>query len=56
MARHLSPFRILNELHDRPWAITPRALQTMIEVAERDPREVDLDAVATKLGRPLDNI
>jgi signal peptide peptidase SppA len=55
MARHLSAFRVLNELHDRPWAITPRALQTLIDVAEREPQDVDLDAVATKLGRPLDN-
>jgi signal peptide peptidase SppA len=47
-----SLFRVLAEIHDKPWAITPQALTTIIEIAER---ENDIEAVAAKLGRPLDN-
>jgi capsid assembly protease len=46
--------RILTQLHDRPWAITPRALQTILGIVERDP-PADLEAVAARLGKPLEN-
>jgi len=49
---HTSLLRVLGHLHDRPWAITARMLETIIGVTER---ETDLEAVAAKLGRPLDN-
>lgn len=35
-----------------PWCITPSALRTIVEIANR---ETDLEAVETKLGRQLDN-
>jgi capsid assembly protease len=44
-------------LFDQPWATTERALESLIrrlEAAERM-ESVDLEAVATKLGRPLEN-
>lgn len=50
--RHISAL-----LFDQPWATTERALDSLIrrvEAAERR-EEIDLDAVSTKLGRPLDN-
>ena len=37
-----------------PWAITETALQTILEIAARDQKE-DLEAVAARLGRPLQN-
>jgi signal peptide peptidase SppA len=46
--------RILTQLHDRPWAITARALNTILAIVERD-APVDLEAVAARLGRPLEN-
>ena len=45
---------VLAALFDQPWAITPRYLETMIARMEQaGPR--DLEAVAAKLGRPLEN-
>lgn len=45
--------RVLMAIYDRPWLITSEALETICGVAER--REVDLEAVAARLGRPLEN-
>ena len=42
----------LSYLCTRPWAITERALATMFDIAAR---EADIEAVAAKLGRPLEN-
>lgn len=47
------PFRILSLVMDQPWAITSRALETILETMERPAS--DLEAVAARLGRPLDN-
>jgi signal peptide peptidase SppA len=44
-------------LFDQPWATTERALESLIrrvEAAERR-EDIDLEAVAAKLGRPLEN-
>jgi signal peptide peptidase SppA len=43
---------ILAALHEHPWAITPQALETMIAIVEN---RTDLEAVAAKYGRPLEN-
>jgi signal peptide peptidase SppA len=51
--RHTIPYRVLNEIYDRPWAITPQALTTILGILERP--AADLEAVAARLGRPLDN-
>ena len=44
--------RIMAALHEHPWAITPEALETMIGIVENP---TDLEAVAAKYGRPLEN-
>lgn len=41
-------------LFDQPWAIAPRTLENMIARVEQA-SVVDLEAVASKLGRPLEN-
>lgn len=41
-------------LFDQPWAITPRALDSMIARVEGT-KKVDLEAVAAALGRPLEH-
>src|SRR5262245_47976484 len=41
-------------LFDQPWAITPRALESMIARVE-GVTEVQIDAIAAKIGRPLEN-
>jgi capsid assembly protease len=46
--------RILTQIHDRPWAITSRALQTILGIVERDP-SIDVEAVVARLGKPLEN-
>jgi signal peptide peptidase SppA len=51
--RHSVPYRILNEIYDRPWAITPQALATILEILERP--AADLEAVAARVGKPLEN-
>ncbi len=45
--------RILSHLHEVPWALTPRSLETMLAIAER--RTEDLEALATKHGKALEN-
>jgi ClpP class serine protease len=45
---------VLALLFDQPWAITPRALESMIARVEQS-EGVDLEALASKLGRPLEN-
>lgn len=45
--------RSLEVMSREPWAILPDALETMISIAERT--NLTPDAVAEKLGRPLDN-
>jgi ClpP class serine protease len=49
-------FRILSALTERPWAITERMMDTMVRaVLDHEHSAMDLDALASKLGRPLDN-
>jgi signal peptide peptidase SppA len=45
--------RVLAQIYDRPWLITDTYLDVICGIAER--REVDLEAVAARLGRPLEN-
>ena len=48
--------RILSLLEDRPWAITSRMLETILEIVQQPLHEAaDLDAVAARIGRPLGN-
>jgi signal peptide peptidase SppA len=51
--RRRPALRALTEIYDRPWLITSEALDVICGIAER--REVDLEAVAARLGRPLEN-
>lgn len=44
----------MTSFFERPWAITERAMQTMLMIYERD-RTEQLEAMAAKLGRPLAN-
>ena len=44
--------RILHAIEDQPWLSTPSALRMVLDIANR---ETDIEAVAAKLGRPLDN-
>ena len=46
-------FRVLHLLYDHPWAIQPEWLEKLI--ARVEDRNVDLEAVAAQLGRPLEN-
>ena len=50
--RRNAPLRVLAQIYDKPWAITSEALQTILDVLSQPQ---DLEAVAAKLGRPLDN-
>jgi len=50
---HKNYFRVLNLLYDHPWAIQPEWLEKLI--ARVEDRNVDLEAVAAQLGRPLEN-
>ena len=50
--RRNAPLRVLAQIYDKPWAITPEALQTILDVLAQPQ---DLEAVAARLGRPLDN-
>lgn len=54
MHHQLPYFRIVSALTERPWAITERMMDTMLR-AVLDPDRADLEALASKLGRPLDN-
>lgn len=50
--------RAFNLAAGSPWAILPEKLELILEVAARtreERAELDLEAVAAKLGRPLDN-
>lgn len=49
-----SLLHVLAQLHDQPWAIKSETLDWMIEIVG-NAGNVDLDAVAAKLGRPLEN-
>lgn len=44
--------RVLGRIASEPWAITEPALRQLIEIAER---ETDLEAVETRIGKPLMN-
>jgi len=44
--------RILHAIEETPWLSTPSALKMVMDIANRD---VEIEAVAAKLGRPLDN-
>lgn len=44
---------LLDAIASRPWAITEEGLRTIVAVASRD--NLDPQALAAKLGRPLDN-
>lgn len=44
--------RILHAIEETPWLSTPSALRMVLDIANR---EVDIEAVSAKLGRPLDN-
>lgn len=45
--------RVLSAIRSRPWAITREAMDTILAIAERNNETPE--AVAAKLGRPLDN-
>lgn len=45
--------RVLSAIRSRPWAITNEALETILSIVERT--NDTPEAVAAKLGRPLDN-
>jgi len=48
--------RVLNEIHGRPWAITAEELENIAAIVDRAVnREQELESVAAKLGRPLEN-
>lgn len=49
----MPPLRAFDLITNQPWAITQDALQTILSVASREPR--DLEAVQAQLGRPLQN-
>lgn len=54
MREQLPYFRILSALTERPWAITDKMLAKMVHIVT-DPERADLEALASKMGRPLDN-
>jgi signal peptide peptidase SppA len=48
--------RILMAIGDRPWAITPTALATILQVVHHPTHgEADLSALAARIGKPLEN-
>jgi len=53
MSDQIPYFRIVSALTERPWAITPRMMETMIETV-LNPDHMTVDALASKLGRPLE--
>jgi signal peptide peptidase SppA len=55
MRDQLPYFRILGALTERPWAITESMMDVMLQIVLDPDRRPDLDALASKLGRPLDN-
>ena len=44
--------RILRAIEETPWLSTPSTLKMVMDIANRD---TDIEAVAAKIGRPLDN-
>lgn len=44
--------RVLRAIEETPWLSTPSALRMVLDIANR---EVDIDAVAAKIGKPLEN-
>jgi len=48
------PIRVLSLLFDQPWAIRSQELQTILDVVQNR-ADTDLEAVASRVGRPLDN-
>jgi signal peptide peptidase SppA len=46
-------FRVLSALRNQPWAITPRALETMNDILDKP--VADLEAVISKRGEPFEN-
>jgi ClpP class serine protease len=52
MSRRI-PKRVLAHVLDAPWAITEDGLTTILEIVHRE--NLDPEAVAAQLGRPLDN-
>lgn len=46
--------RVLSYLNETPWALTPRALETMLAIADRS-SEPEIEALSAKHGRPLEN-
>jgi len=44
--------RVLRAIEETPWLSTPSALRMVLDIANR---ETDIDAVAAKLGKPLEN-
>jgi len=51
--RTRSLLHILAEIQERPWAITQAAMETILGIVERAP--VDVEAVAARIGKPLEN-
>jgi signal peptide peptidase SppA len=51
--RSRSLLHILAEIQERPWAITQAAMETILGIVERTP--VDVEAVAARIGKPLEN-
>lgn len=49
----MSLLRILTRIKAEPWAITPEYMDTILQIAQRE--NMDPEAVAQKLGRPLEN-
>jgi signal peptide peptidase SppA len=45
--------RILTQIYNTPWLITDEALGMICGIVER--KDIDLDALAARLGRPLEN-
>jgi signal peptide peptidase SppA len=48
-----SLLHILAEIQERPWAITQAAMSTILDIVERS--ACDVDAVAARIGKPLEN-
>lgn len=49
--------RILSAIQERPWAITERMMRTIMDIVETNVAggTMDIEAVAARIGRPLDN-
>ena len=49
--------RVLSAIQERPWAITERMMRTIMDIAETNLSggAIDIEAVAARIGRPLEN-